>query len=128
MSGLSDIRIIDIDKRRSERVDPKRQMFRVYFKLSDEAMPVWEKMFEMERRYARHSLWRKARADGKFIILECPLDEIDMHKADLEQDVANANAAYRKHLGHTQKQEAGAGRKAKTDGGLIAQVRQRLFG
>lgn len=128
MTEFADIRIVDIDQRRSERVDPNKGMFRVYFKLSDEVMPVWEKLFELERQYARHSLWRKARTDGKFIIIECPLSEIELHKADLDEDVKNTNAAYRKHLGTTLLREAKEAGKGKTDGGLVAQARKRLFG
>lgn len=91
-------------------------------------MPIWEALFEQERRWARHSLWREARAEGKFIIVECPLSEIEMHKADLDEDVANTNVAYRKHLGAAVVQEAKNAAKDKSDGGLIAQARKRLFG
>ena len=52
-------------------------MFRFYFTLSAEATPVWEQLFEEERRYPDHTLWRNARAEGWHIILECPPNEID---------------------------------------------------
>ena len=49
-----------------------------------------------------------------------------MHKLDLDEDVANTNAAYRKHLGQTVKQETREAEKAKDDRGLIADIRRKL--
>ena len=45
MSEFKDIEITDIDERLTERMDPIKAMFRVYFKLSAEAEPVWEQLF-----------------------------------------------------------------------------------
>lgn len=128
MAEFADIRIIDLEERLSERIDPRRELFRVHFKLSAEPEPEWEDLFEQQREWPRHSLWRKARVSGKYIVVECSLSEIEMHKADLDEDVANANAAYRKKVGATVGQEAKEEKKAKDDGSLIAGVRKKLFG
>ena len=46
-----------------------------------------------------HTLWRTATLRGKYIVLESPLDEIDIHYADLENNVTASNAGSRKHSG-----------------------------
>ena len=51
-----------------------------------------------------------------------------MHEADLDEDVANTNAAYRKHLGVILWQETNESEAAKDDRSILRDVRRKLFG
>ena len=73
-------------------------------------------------------LWRRAKATGRHIVLEAPPDEIEMHKSDLDEDMAYTNAAYRKHLEAVQQQKAREEEAAQDDRSLLHDLRQKLFG
>ena len=109
-----------------ERIEPDRALFHIYFQLSADAPPEWEQLFEEERHYPDHTLFRTAKARGEYTILECPLDEIDIHYQDLVKNVANANEAYRKRLGLVLRQEEKESERAKDDGSRLAEIRRKL--
>ena len=93
-SDFTELRISDFNHRKSKRIDPDEPMFRIYFWLSAEPNTSWRKLFELVRRESSHSLRAKARVDGRNIVIECPLSEIEAQKAELDADVANANYEY----------------------------------
>ena len=110
----------------SKRIDPERALLRIYFKLSAEAPRKWEQFFEDELRFPMHTLWRTATLKGKHIVLESPLDEIDIHFQDLVKNVVNANEAYRKRLGLVSRREENESERAKDDGSQLAEIRRKL--
>ena len=128
MTAWEDITIVDLDLKRSERIETDKDMFRVYFKLSAEAPPVWEALFEKERRYQNHTLFRTAKTSGEHIILECPLNEIDIHYDDLVKNAARTNEAYRKQMGIVPPMETEEEQAATDDRGLLEAARRQLFG
>lgn len=73
-----------------------------------------------------HTLWPTAKADGEYIILETPLDEIDIHYQDLMKNVVNANEAYRKRLGLILHQDVKESERAKDDDSRLAEIRRKL--
>ena len=91
---FTELRISDLNHRKSKRIAPDEPMFRIYFWLSAEPNTSWRKLFELVRRESSHSLRAKARVDGRNIVIECPLSEIEAQKAELDADVANANYEY----------------------------------
>ena len=105
---------------------PDKALLNIYFKLAAEPQSEWEQFFEIERHNPMHTLWRTATLKGKYIVLECPLDEIDFHYADLENSVAASNAGYRKHLGLTERTETSEGEKAKDDKSPVADIQRQL--
>ena len=128
MDEWQDIAIVDLDDGLSERIEPNKAMFRFYFKLSAAAPELWQELFEQTRKFPRHSLWRTAWPESEHIVLECPAETLEMHKADLDEDVANTNAEYRKHLKQTTQQERKAAAQATDDRGLLRDWRKKLFG
>ena len=65
---------------------------------------------------------------GERIVVECPLDETEMHKTDLDVDVANTNAVYIKQMRQTERQEKKTAVKAKSDRTILRGLRRKLFG
>lgn len=128
MADWQDIHITDLDEQRSKRIDLDKAKWRFYFKLSAKAPKAWQQLFEQGRRSPRHTLWRRARATDRHIVLEAPPDEVEMHKSDLDEDMAYTNAAYRKHLEAVQQQKAREEAAAQDDRSLLHDLRQKLFG
>ena len=127
MAEWQDIHITDLDEQLSERVEPGSPMWRFYFKLSAEAPNVWQQIFEKGRKFPRHTMWRRAEASSRHIVLKAPLDEIEMHKSDLDEDMAYTNAAYRKHLEEVHQQEMREAEATQDDRSLLQDLRQKLF-
>lgn len=97
--GFTDIQIIGVDKRRTHNPDPRKAMFNVYLELSDSPPNGWDQFFVQERSFPRHTSWRRAWLEGRYIVVHCPIDEVGRHHLpDLKQDVANANRKYREAL------------------------------
>ena len=71
----------------------------MHLKLSDDPPADWDLIFDEERKFPRHSMWRHAKVSGAYIVVDCPPEEIaKYHLADLKADVANTNQKYRKLL------------------------------
>jgi hypothetical protein len=97
--SFEDIRIIGVDKSRTLRPDPEKQLYDVYFQLSANPSNNWIILFDQERRFPRHNMWRKAWVEGSFIVVRCALDEIEKyHLEDIKIDVEKTNKNYREEL------------------------------
>jgi hypothetical protein len=54
-------------------------------------------------------VWRRAWVEGSFIVVHCPLDELQrFHLADLKEDVAETNKKYREILEQARRRQARA--------------------
>ncbi|MDE2749295.1 MAG: hypothetical protein OXI34_10045 [Chloroflexota bacterium] len=99
MTEFEDISIIGFDNERTYNPNPPYQVYDIYLALSHRPPSVWGKIFEQERRFPRHTLWRRARVSGSHIILQAPLDELEKtHLPDLHVDMKNVNDKFRKYL------------------------------
>lgn len=99
LEAFEDIKIAGVDKNRLYRPDPEKLLYNVHFKLSVKPPIEWVEIFKAERRFPRHSMWRRAWIDGQFIVVHCCLDEVNrFHLKDIKQDVANTNQKYRRYL------------------------------
>lgn len=59
----------------------------------------WVQIFEAERAFPRHTMWRKAWIEGTYVVVNCGLDEVKKyHLKDIAEDVANTNEKYREYL------------------------------
>lgn len=97
--GFTDIRIVGVDKKRTNNPDTRKAMFDVYLELSASPPHEWNQLFAYERSFARHTMWRTAQLEGSYIVVHCPIDEVSKyHLPDLKQDVANVNQKYREAL------------------------------
>lgn len=94
-----DVQITDVSKARSSRPDPQKALFNVCLLLSEYPPQEWIAIFDAERRFPRHTMWREAWIEGNSIMVHCVPDEVKKyHLNDLKQDVATSNQRYRLHL------------------------------
>jgi hypothetical protein len=99
LAMFEDIRIIELDDVRSYKPDPQKLLYNIYLKLSSAPPLEWQQIFEAERRFPRHTMWRRAWIEGQYIVIHCVPDElVKYHLRDLRQDVASANSMYRQYL------------------------------
>ncbi len=99
LRAFEDIVVTGLDDQKISRPDKNKLLYDVYFQLSTSPPPEWIKIFNNERRFPRHSMWRDARVIGQAVVIRCGLDEVEPHHlADIRQDVATSNRKYREYL------------------------------
>ncbi|TGL45675.1 toll/interleukin-1 receptor domain-containing protein [Leptospira meyeri] len=96
LEEFNDITIVGADKQRTQISRPGTKLYNVYLELSEQPPRKWIELFNSERDFPRHSMWRNARINDKYIIIECPLNELEQyHLKDLKEDVMKSNSKYR---------------------------------
>jgi hypothetical protein len=99
LEGFVDIMIKGVDKKRLYKPDPVKTLYQVYFELSVLPSQEWVKIFEAERKFPRHTMWRHAWIEDDYIVVHCVLDEVKKyHLKDIKVDVNNTNTKYREYL------------------------------
>jgi hypothetical protein len=99
LAEFSDVRIVALDDSKSFKPDDTKTLYNLYLELSDAPPEEWQRIFDAERSFPRHTMWRKAWIEGGFIVLYCAPDELEKyHLEDLKTDVRNANSKYREYL------------------------------
>lgn len=99
LETFEDIKIVRVDKDQTYQPDPGRSLYHVHFELSTAPPAEWVAIFDAERRFPRHSMWRNAWVEDRYVVVHCPLAEVKAHHAaDIATDVASTNAKYREHL------------------------------
>jgi hypothetical protein len=94
-----DIRIVSLEDDMMVASPKDPSLFYVYLKLSQTPPPLWQHHFKNSRRISRHTHWREAWIDRKFIVVECLVEELEKyHLNDLKQDITLANKAFREHV------------------------------
>ena len=106
MNQFVDIRITGFDETKTHNPDKSKCMYDIYFNLSASPPSIWNDMFKAERRFPRHTMWRRARVVGSYIVVHATLKETEMHLDDLRTDVANSNQHYREYLERQAQKEA----------------------
>ncbi|MDP9202386.1 MAG: toll/interleukin-1 receptor domain-containing protein [Gemmatimonadota bacterium] len=127
LATFEDLRIIGLDEDRTFKPDPAKALFHMYLRLSEEPPTEWEQIFEAERRFPRHSMWRKAWIEGNHIIVHCVPDELEKyHLGDLKQDVRTANTKFREYLTELAQREAQESARDQRETNQIRDLKQRL--
>jgi hypothetical protein len=104
-SSFEDIHITTVDKVHSYRPDPDTSLYNVYLKLSAVPPAEWTEIFDAERQFPRHNMWRRAWIESDYIVINCVPDEMKRyHLNDLKEDVTNSNAKYREYLLRVERQ------------------------
>jgi hypothetical protein len=86
------IRITDLDIDLTQTSQEASGFRRLYLKLSGEPPPEWVKIFEQERRFPPHPIWRNSWVVGAHIVIDCVPEELEQFGLNhLKEDVANAN-------------------------------------
>jgi hypothetical protein len=97
MKSFQDIKIIGVDKNKINRPDPEKQIYDVFFELSEVPPSEWIDVFNGERRTPSHSLWRKAWIEGKYVVVNCTLEELGQQQKDLNENIATSNKQYKEY-------------------------------
>jgi hypothetical protein len=91
-SDFTEIKIVGLEEEMTVASFDHPELQMIFLKLSQTPPPIWQSYFKELRNVSRHTHWRKAWIDRRFIVVECLPDEIEAyHLRDLKQDVARAN-------------------------------------
>jgi hypothetical protein len=127
LAMFEDIRIIGLDEERSYKPDPQKLLYNIYLKLSSPPPLEWQQIFEAERSFPRHTIWRRAWIEGQYIVIHCVLDELDKyHLRDLRQDVESANNKYREYLMEVARTKASEIRQKHEELTQLKDIKRRL--
>lgn len=100
---FTEIKITDLDVERTRPSSKASGLRHMFLKLSSSPPREWVQIFENERNFPRHSMWRHAWIEGEYIIVDCVPEEIQQyHLNDLKVDVASSNAKYKDYLDRKQ--------------------------
>lgn len=107
LTSFVEIKITDLDIDRSYNPDETKALYNMYLKLSSNPQYEWKQIFEAERRFPRHSMWRRAWVEGDYIVVYCVPDELEKyHLRDIKEDVNMSNIKYRSYLKQKAQEEA----------------------
>lgn len=120
-STFEDLALVGVDEERTvpSPDHPGTSLYHVHLKLSARPPNRWVELFNERRKFPRHSMWRHAWIDGQYVVVDCPIAEVEQHHLkDLKEDVQETNAQYRMYVERErQKKEAqdAAAKKAEED-------------
>jgi hypothetical protein len=110
-----------------ERSDSGSAMRMMHLILSGTPTSEWVTLFENERAFPRHTMWRRAYITGSHIVVDCVPEEIEKyHLKDLKDDVANTNAKYRTWLNKVEAQERAQQAQAAAEKKRVDDLKGRL--
>lgn len=93
------IKIVTLDISKTEQSKRASGLRLMYLQLSQSPSSEWEQIFENQRQFPRHSMWREARIEGGYIVVDCVPEEMEQyHLRDLKEDVSAVNVAYQAFL------------------------------
>lgn len=127
LNEFEDIRIIGLDEHKTHNPDTKKALYNVYLQLSGVPPSEWQMIFEEERRFPRHTMWRRAWAEGQYIVVHCVPSEVEKyHLSDLKQDVTNSNAKYRQYLTEQSRKETRELERQQAESRQVKDLKDRL--
>ncbi|MBU1421633.1 MAG: toll/interleukin-1 receptor domain-containing protein [Bacteroidetes bacterium] len=127
LTTFEDIKILEIDDSKSYKPDPSKLLYNIYLKLSASPPSEWQQIFEAERRFPRHTMWRDAWIEGEYIVIHCVPDEIEKYHADdIKEDVKNSNSKYRQYLMEEARKEAKKTDQALSERNQLKDLKQKI--
>ena len=120
LGSFEDIHIVEVDKERTYKPDKESALYNVYLKLSAVPPGEWTQIFDAEREFPRHSMWRRAWIESDYVIVHCVPEEMKQyHLRDVKQDVANSNTKYRDYLMHVERKRVGDAQRLEKERGML---------
>lgn len=124
---FADISIVDLEVDKTLQPDPDRALVNMYLKLSTTPPEEWQQIFDAERRFPRHTMWRRAWIEGSHVVVYCVPEELEKyHMNDLLQDTKNCNEKYRGYLMDLARQEAREQSHVREQRDELQELRKRL--
>lgn len=128
LTTFEDIKILEIDDDKSYKPDQSKLLYNVYLKLSAAPPSDWQQIFDAERRFPRHTMWRKAWVEKGYIVIHCVPEEIEKyHAADIKEDVTNSNTKYRQYLMEEARKEAKKTEQAVSEHNQLKELKKRVL-
>lgn len=114
--NFQDIRITGLDSKATQQSPTAPGLRLMYLTLSGTPPHMWTQIFDAERQFPRHSMWRTAEVEGDNIVVDCVPEELEQyHLRDLKEDVRNTNEKYRGYLTHEEQRIQNAQEAAERD-------------
>jgi hypothetical protein len=127
LTEFEDIQIADLDLERTRKPDAAMALFYMYLRLSRVPPSDWSAIFVAERKFPRHSMWRRAWIESGHIVIHCVPDELEnYHMRDLREDVENANSKYRKYLMEEEQRKARQDEHESSEAEKLRALRKKL--
>ena len=127
LTSFEDIEILEIDDSKSYKPNPMKSLYNIYMKLSASPPTEWREIFEAERRFPRHTMWRNAWIEEGHIVIHCVPDELEeYHAKDLMEDMDKSNSKYRKYLMEEAQKEARKVGQERSERNKLKELKQRL--
>ena len=124
---FQDLSIVDLDLAKSYNPDPQYALYNMYLRLSNVPPEEWQQIFDAERRFPRHTMWRRAWVEGANIVVHCVPEELEKyHMRDLLEDVKNCNTKYREFLTELARQEAREATRIEEQRDKLRDLRKKL--
>jgi hypothetical protein len=95
IASTVDIRLVRLNTDKTRRIDGSFTGYQVYFELSETPPPAWREIFG--REWNDLSPLQEAGIDGRFLVMHCPLQKIEVHLPALKKAVAATNEAYKQY-------------------------------
>lgn len=87
-----EIKVIGVDEIRTHKNDSEGQVYNVYFELSLVPPNEWKNIFEKQNSAKQNS--KKFWIDGRHVVVQCPLGEIESILKDVRKEVTRTNQKY----------------------------------
>jgi hypothetical protein len=124
---FEDIKIVGLDTALTTESHRGSAMRNIHLRLSASPPGEWIQIFDGERSFPRHSMWRAAEVNVNHIVVDCVTEEIEQyHLRDLKEDVANANKKYRHFLTQVAQQQQQQQKAQTAEREQLEQLRERL--
>lgn len=124
---FKDIKIVGLDTALTTESHCGSAMRNMHPRLSTSPSREWIEIFDAERSFPRHSMWRAAEVNVNHIVVDCVPEEIEQyHLRDLKEDVANTNKKYRDFLTTVAQQQQQQQKAETAERERLEQLRERL--
>ena len=126
-SNFTEIKITGLDVDRTQPSQKASGLRHMYLQLSSSPPAEWVQLFDKERSFPRHTMWRHAWIEGSYIVVDCVPDEIEQyHLRDLREDVNNSNQKYSQFLARSEAQQKAVADEKQNEKERLEELASRL--
>lgn len=94
---FEEIKFVGVDNIRTHKSNPEKASYAVYFELSKVPTIEWSQIFE-ENHLVNKATLRRVWIDGKYIVIECLINEIVDIVEDVKKEITKTNHNYHTSL------------------------------
>jgi hypothetical protein len=94
---FEEIKFVGVDNIRTHKSNPEQVSYAVYFELSKVPTIEWCQIFE-ENHLANQATLRRVWIDGRYIVIECLINEVVDIVEDIKKEITKTNNNYHTSL------------------------------